>query len=116
LNFNASLNISSELWTKIALIPTVAGEVVSGKYCLRETGLRLTNAGTCAPSILAPGVGTTLRSGEATPGLMRRDSLMTAVCYLVSHYSILTVEMRTKKGSFSRSWKHGTFSRFGQCS
>lgn len=40
-----------------------------------------TKAGTCAPSILAPEAGTILRSGEATPGLMRRDSLITAVCY-----------------------------------
>lgn len=37
----------------------------------------------------APVAGTTLGSGEATPGLMRRDSLMTAVYVVNQHVYVV---------------------------
>jgi hypothetical protein len=47
---------------------------------IERLSIFLTPPGTKILRILAPEGGTTRGSGEATPGLIRRDSLRTAVC------------------------------------
>lgn len=72
----------------------------------------------------APVAGTTLGSGEATPGLMRSDSLMTAV-YKVNQYVYVIgkgvcidrrrIMQLTRYGNFSNSSQlSGGPSRMGQ--
>lgn len=46
----------------------------------RSVGNKLTPPGINLPEIVAPPAGTTLGRGDATPGLIRIDSLITAVC------------------------------------
>src|SRR6266516_1446555 len=73
LNLKGSANISGELCTNVAKMPTIVPP------------------GTLTDEMVAPPGGTTRRRGDATPGVMRRDSFITAVRY----------------GSFSRSSKRG---------
>ena len=55
------------------------------------------------PIIIAPVAGTTQSRGEATPGLMRSDSLITAVLVFVRRAEGHSSDDLTREGSFSRS-------------